>query len=110
MTRVLSVFCLLNMWSCRTPLHQSLCSPTLTYTGFGESYSSQFVNSLSPGDTSSNTGVLAGTLTGAAKATIGAVSTSLKKSAESQSIGTSKSGEQDGGSGGGVALCCSAAQ
>lgn len=64
----------------------------ISIAGLGESYSSQFADSISAGDTSSNVGVIAGTLAGAAKATVGSVSVSSKKSADSQSISTSKSG------------------
>lgn len=63
------------------------------FAGLGESYSSQFADSVSAGDTNSNVGVIAGTLAGAAKGTVGSVSVSSKKSAQSQSLSTSKSGE-----------------
>lgn len=64
----------------------------LPLVGLGESYSSQFADSISAGNTNSNVGVIAGTLAGAAKSTVGSVSVSSKKSAQSQSLSTSKSG------------------
>ena len=64
----------------------------LLLAGLGDSYSSLFSNSLTEGDASSNAGLIAGTLTGASKGTVGSVATSAKRSAESQALATSKSG------------------
>lgn len=75
-------------WRAATAAAAARCLPP----GLGDSYGAQFANSLAEGSTSSDTGVLAGTLTGAAKATVGSVATSAKRSASTQALSTSKSG------------------
>ncbi|KAF8056785.1 1-acyl-sn-glycerol-3-phosphate acyltransferase [Scenedesmus sp. PABB004] len=60
-------------------------------TGLGESYGAQLANSLAEGDTSAHTGVIAGTLTGASKATVGSTAASLEASADTQALATAKS-------------------
>lgn len=73
-------------------LQQLLLLLLYNIAGLGDSYSSQFSNSLAEGKTSSSTGVIAGTLTGQAKGTVGSVATSAKSSSDTQALSTSKAG------------------